>query len=304
VKRVLHRAAIIAGSLLLAQAGGRAAVVFEATSPYHHVRVWDDHGIRMLSFDNSTETRMSLRNPLQGHFEYTEYFHLPWLWNTQMVRVLMLGLGGASTQRSYQHYYPQVKVETVELDPMVVRVASNYFGFRESASQQVQVEDGRVHLRRSATAFDAILVDAYVANRYGSFIPYHLATREFFELASRRLATNGVLAYNVIGQLDGWRADVLGSVYATMKTAFPQVYLFPARETMNVVLIGVKAGPPLDANQLQQRAAQLIQSGRITLPSFHTRLQSLRPVPPDRFRQSQILTDDFAPIDGMLTRGR
>jgi len=293
-----------AGSLLLAQACcGQAVVVFEATSACHHVRVWDAQGIRVLSFDNSTESKMSLRHPLEGHFEYTEYFHMPWLWTTQMTRVLMIGLGGASTQRSYQHYYPLVKVETVEIDPLVVQVASNYFGFRQSASQRVWVEDGRVHLRRSSATYDAILMDAYTENRYGSFIPYHLVTREFFALASRRLATNGVLAYNVIGRLDGWRADVVGSVYATMKTVFPQVYLFPAHETMNVVLIGTK-GPPLPLSQLQQRAARLIQDGRITLPTFRARLQSLRAVPPPRFRQSQVLTDDFAPIDGMLTRGR
>src|ERR1044071_891116 len=206
-----------------------AAVVFETTSPYHHIRVLDEAGTRTLSFDGSAETRMSLQNPLQGHFEYTEYFHMPWLWNSQLTNVLMIGLGGASTQRAYQHTYPGVRVETAEIDPVVVRAAKDYFGLQESENQQVHVSDGRGFLRRGGGPYGAILGDAYRRNRYGSFIPYHLGTKALFALANERLAADGVLAYNVIGTLQGWQADIPGSVYRTMKEVFPQVYLFPAQ---------------------------------------------------------------------------
>src|SRR5919108_5469814 len=98
-------------------------VVFEAFSPYHQVQVIDEPGVRVLSFNGTRETKMSLANPLQGHFEYTEYFHTPWVWNRDVRRVLMLGLGGGSIQRAYQHYYTNVTVDTVEIDPVVVKVA-------------------------------------------------------------------------------------------------------------------------------------------------------------------------------------
>src|ERR1051326_8250814 len=281
-----------------------AAVVFETTSPYHHIRVLDEAGTRTLSFDGSAETRMSLQNPLQGHFEYTEYFHMPWLWNSQLTNVLMIGLGGASTQRAYRHYYPDVTVETAELDPAVLRVAKAYFGFQESATQRVQLADGRVFIRRAEGPYGAIIVDAYTKSRYGSFIPYHLATKEFFELADQRLTTNGVLAYNVIGTFQGWRADILGSVYKTMKEVFPQVYFFPAQETLNVVVVGVKSKEKLSPTALQQRANALLLSKRIRLPTFRARLMALRTEPPLNFQRCQVLTDDYAPVDGLLTRGR
>ena len=84
--------------LILAAPGlpSSAADVFEVTSPYHHIRVTDQDGMRTLCFDDATETRISLKDPLEGHFEYTEYFHLPWLWNTQITNVLMIGLGGGT----------------------------------------------------------------------------------------------------------------------------------------------------------------------------------------------------------------
>ena len=81
----------------------RAEVIYETTSPYHHIRVMDEYGMRTLCFDASWESRMSLQDPLKGHFEYTEYFHMPWLWNPAITNVLMIGLGGGTTQRAYQH---------------------------------------------------------------------------------------------------------------------------------------------------------------------------------------------------------
>jgi len=281
-----------------------AEVVFEATSPYHNIRVEDRGDLRVLCFDNTEESRMSRRNPLQGHFEYTEYFHLPWLWHTQMSRVLMIGLGGGSTQRAYAHYYPDVGVETVEIDPLVVQVARDYFGFKESPTQRVVVQDGRMHLRRDRTVQDAILLDAYSENRYGAFVPYHLTTREFFELARQRLSTNGVLAFNVMGTFQGWRADILGSIYQTLTRVFPQVYMFPARSSLNVVVIAVNADRRLSRAELQQRAEGLIRSGRVRLPTFRERLAVLRTDPPPAFKQCQVLTDDFAPVDRMLSPDR
>jgi spermidine synthase len=254
-----------------------------------------------LSFDGSMETRMSLRDPLTGHFEYTEYFHMPWLWNSNLARVLMIGLGGGSVQRAYGHYYPSLTIETAEIDPTVVRVAKEYFGFEESERQRIHVMDGRVHLRRTETKYDAIFLDAYVKNLYGSFIPYHLATREFFGLARDHLTTNGVVAYNVIGTVQGWRADILGSVFKTMQAVFPNVYLFPARDTWNVVLIGTQS-PRTDSNTLLQRANALIQTKRVTLPGFRTRLHSFRADPPANFHLCPVLTDDFAPVDGLLSK--
>jgi len=289
---------------LVVSGPARTAIVFDTVSPYHHIEVIDQQGLRILSFDGAMETRMALRNPLQGHFEYIDYFHMPWLWRNELTNVLMIGLGGGSVQRAYQHYYPNVKVETAEIDPTVLEVARDYFQLKESPMLAVHVSDGRVYLRRTSAKYDAIILDAYVKNRYGSFIPYHLVTREFFRLANDHLSENGVLAYNVIGSLQGMRADILGAVYKTMKSVFPQVYLFPARETYNVVFIATKSAQPATSTLLHQRADTLIKSGRLRLPHFRNRLLSFRAEAPPTAARSPILTDDYAPVDGLLSRAQ
>ncbi len=275
-------------------------VVYETTSAYHHIKVVDYFGTRTLSFDGSAETRMTLGRPLTGHFEYTEYFHMPWLWNTNMRAVLMIGLGGGSVQRSYAFYYPDVEIETVEIDPVVFRVARQYFHFEESPRQKVHIEDGRVFLRRGKNQYDAMVLDAYVQSRYGSALPYHLVTKEFFELSKERLTTNGVVAFNCMGTLGGWQADLVGAIYRTLKCVFPQVYLFPARDSMNVVAVATCSRESVTLDQIRARAAQLVQGGRIKLPAFTQRLLAFRTEPPRNLKDCPVLLDDYAPVDGLL----
>jgi spermidine synthase len=280
----------------------RASVVFETTSPYHHIRVVDNQGIRTLSFDQSQESRMSLANPLAGHFQYTEFFHMPWLWNPAMTNVLLIGLGGGSIQRAYQHYYPHVALDTVELDPVVLEVAKKYFFVTETPTHKVHISDGRIFLRRTQKKYDAIILDAYKSGRYGSYIPYHLVTKEFFEIARDRLTENGVVVYNVIGTLQGWRADILGSVYKTLKAVFPQVYLFPATDSWNIVMVASRNPLPVTLPHAVQRAAELVAEGRVTMPTFKTRAAAFLPKIPPTSLRADVLTDDYAPIDGLLAR--
>jgi spermidine synthase len=277
-----------------------AVVVFNTYSAYHHIQVVDDLGIRTLSFNGSMETKMSRLNPLQGHFEYTEYFHMPWLWNTNMKRVLMIGLGGGSTQRAYQHYYTNVLVDTVELDPVVIRVAKDFFRVVPTPTHRIHTNDGRIFLRRTTNIYDAVIMDAYATTRYGSSVPPHLTTTEFFQLARNHLTPNGVLAYNIIGQMEGWNEEFVGSIYLTLREAFPQVYSFPAAESRNVVLMATKNPERFDPARVTAIGAALVKSRRVTLPTFTTRLKSFDTNAPAAIHRAPVLTDDRASVEGLL----
>jgi spermidine synthase len=292
------------GSLLLfglyVCPGLASQIVYEKTSPYHNIRVIDNNGYRLLCFDDAFETQIALDNPLEGHFEYTQYFHVPWLWNTQLTSVLMIGLGGGSTQTTFAHYYPELNLETAEIDPAVIQVARDYFSFKESERQKVTAIDGRMFLRRSTAKYDLIILDAYVRGRYGASIPQHLATKEFFELARQHLnPTNGILAYNVIGTINGGEPNIVGAIYRTLKAVFPQVYLFPCRSSQNVVLVATTATVNASLSALRQRASLLVQSGRFSLPGFAELLQQFRSQPPLNSLVCPILTDDYAPVEGL-----
>jgi len=281
-------------------ASAATETVFETTTPYHHIQVIDRNGRRTLHFDNSSQSRVSLEDPLEGHFEYTEYFHLPWLWNPEIKTVLLMGLGGSSIQRAYQAYHPDVETLTVELDPKVAEIARDHFGFKETEKMKVIVGDGRLHLRRTRKTYDLIVLDAYTANRYGSFIPYSLTTREFFAQTRKHLNDGGILAYNVIGSVQGRRKNIVGAIYNTIKTSFPQVYMFPAVSSTNVVIIATTSEERITLPKLRAQIEKLVAQQETSFPGYATRLKRYRYTAPNSAARSDILTDDFAPVDGLL----
>ena len=291
---------------LLFAAVAEGAVRHRSQSAHNQITVEDKGGYRMLRFNGSMETRLLIANPLLGHFEYTDYFQMPLLWNPKAKRVLVMGLGGGSTQRAFQHYFPTVHVDTVELDPTVAKVAKEWFGVKENKTHKIHISDGRGYLRRNKERkYDAIMMDAYSSNTYGSFIPYHLATKEFFQLAAEDLTVNGVLAYNVIGTYNEWRADIVGSMYRTMKTVFPHVYHFPAADSRNIVLVGVKAKSGGLTSATLRARLDLLRRAQPKLPAhFGPRLGRIQANAPLSAAKSPVLTDDHAPISKLLVPAR
>jgi spermidine synthase len=298
-----------------AQGAGRN-VIFERYSAYHHILVEDKQGQRIMWFNDAPQSTMSLANPLEGAFEYCDFFHIPVLLNPTMSSVLFVGLGGGSSPKQFLNDYPQMSVEVSEIDPMVVQVARQYFAVPEHPRLSIVTMDGRAHLRRSRAQYGAIIMDAYASGRAGIYLPYHLATQEFFRIAWDRLENGGCLAYNVIGAFGGQNSATLRGVHATLGSVFQNVYTFQARSSMNVVFVAQKIevdkldaagtrggahwpqGPwlahPLTAQGYQQLAATLLGQGVLKRPVLAQRVGQLAHVRPD---QGTILTDNFAPVD-------
>src|SRR5207245_9876398 len=107
---------------------------------------------------------------------------MAWLWNTQLTSVAMIGLGGGSTQRAFEFYYPDVKIETAEIDPLVVQVARQFFDFKESDRQKVQVSDGCVFVRHNTEKHVVIILDSYIQVLYERSFLSQLDTIQFFVL--------------------------------------------------------------------------------------------------------------------------
>lgn len=109
------------------------------------------------------------------------------------VRVGAIGLG-AGTLAAYGR--PGDYFRFYELDPLVIRIAASDFRFLRESPARVDVipGDGRLSLEREpAGHFDVLIVDAFS----GDSIPVHLLTREAFQLFSRHLTPEGIIAVHV-----------------------------------------------------------------------------------------------------------
>ena len=160
---------------------------------------------------------------------------------------LVIGLGGGAVAREFTEY--GWRVDAVEIDPLVVRVAKQYFDLRPREATIFQT-DGRRYLRQHPTTYDVIVLDAYG----GSSIPFHMVTREFFGLVAAHLAPDGILAVNVESR--GWEDVLVRSITATLHTQFTHVLALPTGEPPNalgnVVLLAAQHAPTLDEAQLRR----------------------------------------------------
>lgn len=303
---------------LLAGGSSSAQVVFENYSAYHHILVEDDGAKRSLRFDNAVQSTMTLSDPSSGGFEYTDFFHVPFLLDPSIGRALFVGLGGGTGPKAFLRYYPTVAIDVAEIDPMVERVAREFFAVPQDPRLRIAISDGRTFLQRSGQRYGALIVDAYGSGPQGAFIPYHLATLEFFRLAWGRLDNGGCLVYNVMGIYGGDNDDIVRNVMTTLSNVFQAVYAFRARTSVNTVFVAMRiapaelapdgtkngaawpAGPwlqhPLSDAQFRDLGAAFRTSFAVTFPKLDTRVAQFSPVQ-TRPTEGSILTDNYAPVD-------
>lgn len=279
---------------------GRAqTTVFERDSAYHHIRVVDEGNYRILYFDDARQTQMLLGDPLSGNFEYTDYFHMALLFNDSIRRAAFIGLGGGSGPHRFFRDYPSMQIDVAEIDPVVVKVAREYFGLPESPRLKVTIQDGRVFIRRSAHKFDLIVVDAYTKGRYGSTLPWHLTTKEFFQQAANKMTSDGVLVFNVTAYPTGAGSKITRALYKTMGAVFPARYYFTARESANTVLVATRSKQTLSREAVLTKAASLVKRKVVKLPNFLERARRFesQPLPTE---DVPTLTDNYAPVEALM----
>ena len=201
-------------------------IVETADSQYHRIAVVDDDTSRYLRFDSSFQSGMFLNDPYRTRFIYSDYLQLPFAYRAQTRRILYIGLGGGSAPKRTWRDFPGVRIEAVELDPKVVDIAYKHFELPRDPRLVVEVEDGRRYVSGHEGPWDVIVIDAF----YADSIPFHLATREFLELARSRLTTGGLVVTNIIGAVKGPDSRLFRSMLRTYRAVFPTVAIHPVVE--------------------------------------------------------------------------
>jgi hypothetical protein len=146
--------------------------------------------------------------------------------------------------------------------------------------------DGRPFLERTKKRYDLIVVDAYRQ----PYVPFYLATSEFFELARDHLRPGGAIALNVAATPGDRRlSEAIGT---TLLTVFPQAWRWRALR-YNDVLFALRE--PVTRAELERRATRAPGKVALLLKLFRSRLEAVRP-------QGKPLTDDRAPVEWLTDR--
>ena len=217
---------------------------------------------------------------------YTRYMTLAPVYVERFERAAFVGLGGGRTASYLVESFPQLSMEIAELDPEVIRLAKKYFGVKESERLKISAQDGRIFLTRSKATYDAVFLDAY----RGPFVPFHLLTREYFEIIKKHLRPGGVVAQNVEPT-----TMVLDSAIRTIGAVFKNVDTYEAGG--NVVIIAYD-GEPIPPARLRERAAALTKQRKLRYDLVEL-LGAKREIKPQA--GAKLLTDDFAPVEMLKT---
>ncbi len=238
--------------------------------------------VKMMGINNENHSSMFLDSDELVN-EYTKYYHLAKHFNPNFKKTLMLGGAGYSYPKDFLHKYPEATIDVVEIDPKVTELAKKYFRLEENPRLTIYHEDGRVFLNKTQGKYDVIFGDAF-SSRYS--LPYQLTTKEAVQKKYNILNDDGIVILNIISAIEGEKGKFLRAEYATYKSLFPQVYLFPVRDSgasnivQNIILVALKSEKDQTFNDSD--------------PKLNEYLQHLWKKTVDA--DIPILTDNFAPV--------
>jgi hypothetical protein len=211
---------------------------------------------------------------------------LPPLLGREPNSMLVIGNAGGTIARAYGRFYPSVSIDGVELDAKVTAAGRRYLGLGDNPRLRVITADGRPFLRRTHKRYDLIVVDAYRQ----PYVPFYLATREFFALARDHLRPGGVLAMNVAKVPGDDR--LTRAIGTTLLDVFRQAWVWPGLDFSDFVLA---FDQPSSRETLVARASKLRGPLRRLAPLFD------HDVVPAR-SNGELLTDDRAPVEWLTDR--
>jgi spermidine synthase len=280
-------APVAAAALLALPAGHVKASLYEAESQYQFIRVVERAGgVRELELNEGIAVHSQWRpdSVLTGSY-WDLFLILPPLLDRPPRDMVVIGNAGGTIARAYGRFYPEVEIDGVEIDPKLNEVARRFFGAGDNPRLHLIAADGRPFLETSDRQYDLIIVDAYRQ----PYVPFQLATQEFFEVAREHLRPGGAIALNVAATPDDRRlSEAIGT---TLLTAFPQAWRWsPLR--FNDLLVGLDR--PLTHSSLLRRAEGVEGRVRLLLPLLPS-IELERP-------QGRPLTDDRAPVEWLTDR--
>ena len=273
------------GTLKASQEG---TVIYEIETEYQYARVIErDDGSRALEL-NEGQARHSVYRPgssLSGGI-WDGHLVLPFArLKLPPRRVAILGNAAGTTARAYEEFFPDTRVDGVELDAELSEIGRRYFDMN-NPNLYLYHEDARPFLRRTDARYDVISVDAYRQ----PYIPFYLTTKEFFELCRNRLAPGGALIVNA-GHPEG-QDDLEKVLGATLATVFPHVLRDPMRPT-NTLLVASERS--LSADSMRSAARLAPAALRPLLAREAARLG-----PP--LEGGAVYTDDRAPVEWLIDK--
>jgi len=248
----------------------------EAKSAFSHIRIRKLGQLRSIMFvrDNGQEvfqSRIDLAQPHALQLEYSRFLAANFLLRPQPKTVLIVGLGGGAMIHFLRHIDPGLRIDVVEIDPVVVRLAEQYFNVRPGTGLTIITADGLKFLAETPNKYDVIYLDAFLqpsADTDATGAPLNLRAWKFYKAMQTKLNPGGLVAINVnrhAGDMQDLR---------NISAAFAQTYVFPLQH--EYVVLGSIDATRVDFAEMEKRGRELDRRFNAPGISFHAVSQFLQ----------------------------
>jgi predicted membrane-bound spermidine synthase len=287
---VLLVLAILLGSGPIKKTAGQ---IFEAESAYNYIQVLERSGYRWLRLNEGQgihsvwhPTELDYKGPWE-QFLAAPFFNRPPYTPGRVKSMAVVGLAAGTTARQATEVFGPIPIDGYEIDPKIIEVGRKFFDMNQPNLNAMAV-DGRTGLEQSPGDYSVIIVDAYRP----PYIPWHLATREFFLLVYDRLGDEGVMTINVGRGPDDRR--MIDALVGTISSVFPSIYVMDVAGSFNSVVYATKQ--PTSIDYLYENLHEMMQT-ELTHPllreSVFRAVYYLQPTP----ESEVVFTDDLAPVE-------
>jgi spermidine synthase len=255
------------------------SIIYQDESLYSQITIKNESNKLTLYLDDEAQSVYNMETYFTGYY-FEHFLTLPLINPTD--DLLILGLGAGTSVDQFEFYYPEMNIDAVEIDKKVVDTSSKYFNLKETDKVKIYIDDARPFLSDLNKKYGIVEIDIFARSPY---IPFYVATKEFFTLVSNSLTDTGVGGMNILAP--GEDKELLKTMEQTMLDVFPTVIEIYVNGYNYVVMFSKE---DLSLAELKSRLNSENKDIQMLIDSL-----KLKKIEKDD--SIQILTDDKAPIE-------
>ncbi|NCU38114.1 hypothetical protein EOL96_03615 [Candidatus Saccharibacteria bacterium] len=228
---------------------GNSTGVFAIDTATAHYTIEDvtvgERTLRLLATGpGGKQSGVYMDNPGELAFWYTQQMAAAVELQPEAGRIAVLG-GGAYTLPMYlANKYPDTQIDVVEIDPQLLAIAKEHFGFRELPNITVYAEDARTFINRMQNTYDIVLVDVFGDDS----IPLSMLTAEYGNALGSAVRSDGVVVLNAIAGSNGPCAELFDAIMRPYLDNFAKGYYLPYNtDTVRTNIVSVFGSSPVVA---------------------------------------------------------
>jgi spermidine synthase len=276
--------------IIVTPANAQPQLLHQERSLYRNIFVTQNGDLRCMLFRYphaiGRESCMLVHEPSKLVLIHTQLMMAGLYLDPNPKRVLVIGEGGGAMPAAIQEMFPDARIDVVEIDEAVDKVARDYFDFKPGPKMRVTISDGRVFVKRIAAQkpnFDLVFLDAFESE----YIPEHMMTREFFQELRTAMAPDGVIVANTFSY---------SSLYDYESVTYRDVFgAFFNLKRANRIIVGRVGGILPDDLATAQKNAELLDPELAWRGSGSDLLLPLLSTDVDWNPNTRLLTDQYSP---------